>query len=341
MNTMKRSSTYLLTIIQLFQVSCQDELLSPLNDIKISDHLLGGYFVTSIAFDSKGTAWIGTFQQGLIKYDGSITHFDSTNSSLPDSILIWSIAVDKGDNIWIGSNKGLIKFDRKTFVIYNKSNAPLLTDNVFALAVDANNILWFTSCVFREGGLMKYDGTNWTLFSPQNSKMPGSLLSDIIVDIQNNVWVTVNEGVNSASIVKITGDNLTVYGKEALGIDPYYFGNLANGYNNQIYASIDYMLSSSFDINRPNIIGYNGSNWKVNNPVDENGKSLGYVGKITVDLMGNLWASTSESGIVVYDGQNWIYKKSELIIKNSVFDMTADKYNRIWIASGDGIYIIH
>jgi ligand-binding sensor domain-containing protein len=341
MNTTKKISIFLLVIIQSFLISCQDELLSPLSDIKISDSLLSGYFVTSIAFDSKGTAWIGTFKQGLIRYDGLVNHFDSTNSSLPDSIIIWSVDIDKSDNIWIGSNKGLIKFDRKTFIIYNKSNAPLLTDNVFALAVDANNILWFTSCVFGEGGVMKYDGINWTLFSPQNSKLPGSLISDIIVDIQNNIWVTINEGVNSGSIVKITGDNLKVYGKEAIGIDPYYFGNLANGFNNQIYAAIDYMFSSAFDINRPNIIEYNGSSWKVNNPVDENGKSLGYVGKITVDLMGNLWASTSQSGIAVYNGQKWIYKKSELIIKNSVFDMTVDKYNRIWIGSGNGIYIVN
>lgn len=338
---MKKLSYFLFATIQLLQVSCQTEILSSLDHIQISNHILEGYYVTSITFDSKGIAWIGTFKQGLIKYDGTITCFDKDNSPLPDSINIRTLDVDKSDNIWIGSNKGLVKYDNKEFVFYDKSNAPLITDNVYALTVDADNNIWFTSCMFRTGGIIKYDGDNWTLFTPQNSELPGSLLSDIITDSQNNIWITINEGESGCSIVKICREKMTIYGKEKIGISPYYFNNLACSSDDHIYASIDYSFSSLADISRPHIISFNGSTWEINNPIDGNGKPLGYVSKIAVDLKGNLWAETSGNGIAVYNGHGWIYDKDKLSLNSMVHDISVDPENNIWFGCGDGIYIVN
>ena len=337
---MKRLFVSLIVIFQFLSISCNNEITSPDMNFELSDHILGEYFVTSIAFDSKDVAWIGTFRQGLIKYDGSATYYNGDNSTLPDSIIIWTVAVDNNDVVWIGSNKGLIKYENNNFLIYNKSNAPLVTDNVYAITVDKNNSIWFTSCVFREGGIIKFDGINWKLFTPQNSDLPGSLTSDIITDEQNNKWATINDGNDGCSIVKINGDNFTTYTSDAINIPLYYFGCLSLGPNNNIYASLDYMLSSLADNTRPNIISYNGSSWKVINPVNENGKTFGYVGKIATDLNGNLWAATAE-GIAVYNGQKWSKINEEIEIgMNSVYNITADNNNKIWIATSNGIYIL-
>jgi ligand-binding sensor domain-containing protein len=336
---MKKLLLLPLLIIQLLFLSCNNEILSPLNNVQISDHILPEFFVTSIAFDNKGTVWVGTFDNGLVKYHSSVTHYTSKNSSLPDNLLIWEVVVDKIDNVWLASNKGLIKFDNTNFHIYNKSNSPLITDNVFSLAVDKDNTLWFTSYVFREGGLMKYDGTTWTLYSPQNSQLPASLINDIFVDNRNNKWITVGETVNNGCIIRINNENWTLFGKEDIGFNPYFPWRLS-GNENQIHASIDYRLSSQMDMNRPNIISYNGNQWKINNPVNEEGESLGYVGEIAVDLNGNLWAETYKYGIAVYDGKKWYYNKSELSVQSGIFDISIDRKNNIWIGSGDGIYII-
>ena len=136
---MQRLLVSLIVISQFLSISCGDGTTSPDLNFELSEHILGEYFVTSIAFDSKDVAWIGTFDEGLIKYDGSITHFDNSNSTLPDSITIRSVEVDNNDVVWIGSNKGLIKYENENFHIYNKSIAPLVTDNVYALTVDKNN----------------------------------------------------------------------------------------------------------------------------------------------------------------------------------------------------------
>ncbi len=297
---------FLLIILlsQFLTLSCNNGVSSPFGNYEISDHILGEYFVTSIAFDSKNTAWIGTFDKGLIKYDGTTTHFDNSNSDLPDSLIIWSLAVDHNDVLWIASQKGLIKYENNKFHIYNKSNAPLVTDNVFALTVDNNNSIWFTSSFFREGGIMNFDGTNWNLFTPQNSPLPGSLIGDITIDDNNNVWAAINEGVNSSSIVKITDDNITVFGEVEINIPLYQFRSICAGSNNNIYASLDYSLSSSAMYGEPNIIMYNGSDWRVIDPVDENGERIQDVNNIASDNNGNLWAATSE-GLAIYNGRKW------------------------------------
>lgn len=325
--------------------SCEKEITSPNSrnvSIQISDHILHGYFVTSVAFDSKGTAWIGTFKQGLIKYDGNATFYNSENSTLPDSIVMRDIAVDKNDNIWIGSNAGLIKYNKNDFTLYNTSNSPILENIVWSIAIDDDDILWFASCRFRQGGLMKFDGENWTTYTPENSKLPSNSVRGVIVDSRNNKWVAMSETVNNGCIIKISGDNWTIFDKKDIGFSPYYFGNLAVDIENNVYASLDYGLSSLWDMTRPNIIKYDGNQWTINNPIDEKGESLGYVGKINIDLSRNLWASLYDrEGFVlsVYNGKRWLYNNPDIPI-DWISEITIDKKNTVWLGTGNGIYLI-
>ncbi len=336
---MKKLFLFLIVISQFLSLSCGDCVSSPSVNYEISNHILSEYSVTAIAFDSKDVAWIGTRNQGLIKYDGTTTHFDNSNSILPDSLRISHVSVDNNDVLWLASNKGLIKFENDKFHIYNTTNAPLVRDHIFALTVDQNNSVWFTSSVFGEGGIMKFDGTNWKLFTPQNSALPVSLARDITTDDQNNVWAAMGSSVNGASIVKISNDNITLYDKEEINIPLYYFRSICAGSNNNIYASLDYSLSSLYDPTRPNIIMYNGNDWKVIDPVGDNGVKLGSVGNIATDLNGNLWAATSE-GISIYNGAWSKLKLDEDITLNWSSNITPDRNNNIWIATDEGIYVL-
>ena len=329
----------------IIYISCDSNITSP--DLKItieiSDHILEGYFVTAISFESNKTAWIGTFKQGLIQYDGSsATIYNSSNSAFPDSIVIWDIEIDNDYNIWIGSDIGLIKFDRKNFYIYNTTNSPMPEDIVWSIAIDQDNVLWFASCRFRRGGLMKFDGTNWTLFTPENSAMPSNSVWDIAVDRDNNIWLTMNETVGGGCIIKISEDTWEIFDENDIGFAPYYFGDLTIDYNNNIYASIDYGLSSLHDMTRPNIIVYDGSRWRINNPTDKDGESLGYVGKISCDLCMNLWATLhgrENISLAVFNGHKWIYNNPDFPI-NWISEIAVDESNTVWAGTGDGIYLI-
>ena len=94
--------------------------------------------------------------------------------------------------------------------------------------------------------------------TPENSELPSNSIRDVIVDKENNIWLAMSEIINNGCIIKISGEAWTIYDTEDLGIMPYYFGNLAVDTNNNIYASIDYTLSSLWDMTRPNIIKFDG-----------------------------------------------------------------------------------
>lgn len=325
--------------------SCEKEVTSPKDriiHIGNSEHILPNYYITSIDFDSEGTAWIGTFKQGILKYNGSATYYHSENSSLPDSIVVWDLTVDRNDVVWIGSDSGLIKYDGNNFIVYNTSNSPLAEDVVWSIAADDDNVLWLASCRFRQGGLMTFDGTNWTLYTPENSELPSNGIRDIVIDSRNTVWFTNNDAVYSNCIVRINNDNWTIFDKDDFGFDPYYFGLITVDTEDRIYATLDYSLSSHYDNSRPNIIKFDDENWSTIFPTENTIDSLTFNGNVNNDNDGNIWTTLfNKDGLVLsaYDGENWTYYYPD-IPSVSISDIVFDSNNTMWLGTGNGIFLI-
>ena len=96
--------------------SCsKNEIIEESNTVntKFTHHLLNGHCVTSIAFDHVGNAWIGTCKwksfveiySELLKYNiksKEIVVYNSANSPITDTVLIYDIAVDSKNTVWIG-----------------------------------------------------------------------------------------------------------------------------------------------------------------------------------------------------------------------------------------------
>jgi len=334
-----------ISFIAIFS-SCEKENVDKIfkeASFKLDEKILEGYFVTAINFDSKGTAWIGTFNQGLLRYyNGQVTIFNKDNSPL-DSSFIYDIAIDKNDNVWIGTN-GLIKYDGKTFKKYDSTNSIMPENFVRSLAIDKNNAIWFSSSRFKQGGLVKFDGNRWQLFTPENSKLPCNLIMDIVIDSDNTKWIAMGGStVNEVSMVKITNNGWTLISDKQFGFDPYYWGDLAVNNDNSVIATLNYGLSSTWDITRPNIAICQGNTWKINNPSDSFGNSLGYVSTICCDSNGFIWAALESNPefkkLAIFDGNKWCVNNDELET-GGIFVMKADNKNRIWLGTGSGIQII-
>ena len=100
--------------------------------------------ILTIYEDSHNTIWVGTKAQGLFKYNGS--NFDRVTIINKDNKVeiksIHSIVEDENDNLWLGSNQGIAKFEIKSnkTVIYNQTDGLLgkeFNDNA-ALKIAAN-----------------------------------------------------------------------------------------------------------------------------------------------------------------------------------------------------------
>lgn len=313
--------------------SCEKADDDPHNlQTEFNHKILDGYFVKSIAFDSQGNAWIGTFKQGLIKYNASgTTVFNSTNSIIPDTAVIYDIAVDSKDNVWIGC-EGLIKFEGNEFTRYNSTNSPIPEDFVYSIAIDSEDKIWFTSCRFRQGGIVKYDGTNWTVYIPDNSELPVNSVKSIAIDNNDNVWLALSEIVNDAYLIRIKNDNWRTYTGDDLGFSPYYFGNIQINSNNEVCGAIDYSLSSTIYNNGPQVFIFNGES---SSQLQHD--SISGVKSITVDNEDNIWCA-AYGGYAVFDGKDWTIDYTSFK-EYGVFAIEQAMDNTIWIGTGDGIYI--
>ncbi|MGE5458257.1 MAG: two-component regulator propeller domain-containing protein [Methanococcaceae archaeon] len=294
--------------------------------------ILDNYFVKSIAFDSKGNAWIGTYKQGLIKYNPHETViYNSYNSALPDDLVIWDIAVDSKDNVWIGCD-GIIKYDGIDFTTYNTTNSPVPEDFVYSIAIDSKDNIWFTSCRFREGGFVKFDGTNWEVYTPENSALPVRSVKSIAIDNSDNVWLALSEIVNNTYLVKISGPEWTTYSNEDLGFVPYYFAGIDINSQNKVCGAIDYSLSGSGINPGPQAFIFDGTKTEQLRINDKAG-----IKSLTVDNEDNLWCAIY-GGYAVYNGEQWIVDDSTFQ-ESGVFTIRQANDNRIWLGTGDGIYI--
>jgi ligand-binding sensor domain-containing protein len=325
----------ILTILTIgfILISCEktNENPEPLQtDFKT--RILDGYFIKSIAFDNIGNAWIGTFKQGLIKYNSSETViYNSENSIISDTSVIYDIAIDNKNNVWISCD-GLIKYDGTSFVKYSTDNSPIPEDFISSIAIDSKDNIWFSSSRFRQGGIVKYDNTNWTVYTPDNSDLPVSFVQSIAIDESDNVWLALNEIVNDSYLVKISNNNWTTYTSSDLGFTPYYFGNIEINSKNELCGSIDYSLSSMITNSGPQVFVYSG-----NSSAQLQFDNESNIKFISIDNQDNIWCGTY-GGYAVYNGQEWTIDNSSF--KDlSVFTIEQSPDNKMWIGTGSGIYI--
>ncbi len=71
----------------------------------------------------------------------------------------------KGDDIWIGTSNGLIRFNRKTESpeVFNTKKAGLLSNVIVSITPDTKGNVWIGTY---GGGLARFDGREWELFTP-------------------------------------------------------------------------------------------------------------------------------------------------------------------------------
>jgi len=323
-------------IVSIFLFSCE-------KDKQISDPdpanqtILDSICVKTIVFDSEGTAWIGTLNQGLVKYSVTETEiFNSSNSPLTNNP-IWDIAVDSKDNIWIGTN-GLVKYDGVGFTTYNTSNSDIPEDVVMSLEVDSSDDIWMASSRFKLGGIAKFDGEIFTVFTPENSALPVNLTTAIAIDNDDNVWVAATESVYNTYLIKISGESWIVYDsvdfKQKIG----WISDIEINSKNQVCGVID-KTTISINGSNPKVFCFDGSN--MESYTVEGSRWEGYK-SIMVDNNDNYWCTFGQ-GYAYSKGTMWTRIESEVVdgyYTNAYFTIEQAPDGNIWIGKDSGIEII-
>jgi ligand-binding sensor domain-containing protein len=316
------------------------------------------------------TLWIAT-DVGLAAFtrsDSTYRFFDHVNSDLPCP-RIEAIAVDTGGVKWLGTKKGLIRFDGTTFDLFDHTNSEIPSDassfTIKSIMVDARNTKWIGSW---NGGLVMMTDTGSRVFTRHNSALPGNAITSLARDSSDNiligtysgygvlrapgyetidtslhtalpadpVWsiVTSPDGsvwLNAAQCFVTCGEGGLVH--DSAGTISVYDADqlsvLANKVNSMCFSRDGTLWLGTND----GIGTYAQGQWDVA------GLSDVYIYDIFEDNDGTMWCATS-NGFYARRGTTWrlhTYSSSG-IPGNAVWDVLGDSRGNVWLGMPDGLY---
>lgn len=158
---------------------------------------------TSFAIDNNGVKWIGLRPVGstpnfeLIRFNGS------TWDSLPHvpSKKVNALAVDVANNLWIGTDSGLVMYNGSSYTIYNTGNSSIISNTVNCLAVGNGNIYIGTN-----GGLSVFNGTNFNNYNHALNGLSHDTINCITYESPSAIWLG-----NIGGLEKFYGSGFSYY----------------------------------------------------------------------------------------------------------------------------------
>jgi ligand-binding sensor domain-containing protein len=178
-----------------------------------------GYNTINVVYEdpfSPGTLWIGTNGGGLVRHvisEGAgtdrkqerVTRFtnDPDNPNALGSSAVSSIYVDHSGTLWVGTKKGLYRFDRTTerftrFVHDPAHPRSLSHDAVQSIyestaSHEGTRTLW----VGTRGGLNKFDcDTGQFTHYTEKDGLPSAVIFGILEDSHGRLWLSTNKGLS-------------------------------------------------------------------------------------------------------------------------------------------------
>jgi ligand-binding sensor domain-containing protein len=257
-------------------------------------------WVHSLAIDGLNNKWIGTYWNGLIKYDG----FDWTSYSLCPSDFVTTLAVDKNNNLWATACE-LVKYDGFDWTYYT-----LPTGDINYLLIDKENVKWMGDYY---GHLISFDDSTWNIYNTSGGQSFDNNVC-LAIDSAGIKWV----GSRYGGLEIFDGSNWTVINPNidvrSIAIDQF---------------NIKWIATWGTGLAK-----YDDTTWTFYTPFNSNFPDH-YVREVLFDSTGILWIAGSDNGLTKYDGINWMTLNSlnSCLTSNDIFCLSTDSYNNLWIGS--------
>lgn len=290
-----------------------------------------------ISQDHLGFMWIGT-RQGLFRYDGlriqGFEHVDGDSTTIANENIL-SILIDSRNRIWIGTTKGVSRYNRATdtftnFLTGTEWDRPGHSNSVNSIVETDDGEIFFA---VEEGTLFEYNEATKTF--TKSSERNFGLVKSLAIDDQDRLWLGANNRVtvydhSDGTAETFVGD---LAGKDEVNL------NLAN--------SICYIAEDEVWIGT----SFNGV--VILNPLTGETRVLPmaiqrehYVNQLSLDSQDRVWAATNDS-IVVYDRTGSViirYNSKNETAKglphSGVTTLWSDSQGNLWAGSNyDGISV--
>ena len=164
-----------------------------------ADGIMGLYF-TALTIDQTGKVFLvatdyNNANKGYVNvFDGTNwTYYDSTSAMI--AVNPTSVFCDSNNDIWVGGDNGLLKFDGTNWTTV--VSRPMDNTDIVSITEDSAGNIWFAER--NAGGVYCYNGTAVIdAIAPENfsGKAKG-----IVADDNGNVFVCLNSGIYKVNLV--------------------------------------------------------------------------------------------------------------------------------------------
>jgi ligand-binding sensor domain-containing protein len=286
--------------------------------------------------DQRGYIWATSFAGPTVYFDGDkMTLLTKKSGALPANI-VHAFQQDQDGNIWLGTRKGLAKFDGNDWeIIVHADGEPI--ENVRCIAIDQNNNLW-VGC---KEGIHYKNQDSWKFFTEDNG-LKSDKIFNLQVDSKNRVWAISGKasggsGVPIADLVSVTASTM-----RASGI-VVWTGNEWINYGDNPEAPMS-LVTKMYEDSQKNLwfdtyeVGFhqfNNETWKSYRRSD--GFASNHFTSIFEDSRGILWFGLGTEGIGRLEGETWtFYSKDTGLPGNQIRGISEDHDGNLWFATNKG-----
>jgi len=256
---------------------------------------------------------------------------------------ITSIAQDAVGYIWFGTNNGLYRFDGYEVKEYRHDPYDLNTiahNNINCIYSDKQNVLW----VGTWGGLTKFETatgkiTRFTHDPTKSNSISSSDVRAIVEDGAGNLWLgTFGGGLNKFN--KQTGESKSFQysSSSANSISSNYINALIKDKGGDIW------LGTRKGINKLEPENSRFTQFQELKKEDE-AQLVANVSCVVEDAAGKIWFGTFGGGLMQLDRRTGKIKSflagENSISNNNVSDLVEEEPGTLWIATGEGLNILH
>ncbi len=149
--------------------------------------------IMSIATDKRGNLWLGSWNYGLIKFDGDTTAYGYGESEGLGLNTLWNVMVDREGTVWCASyGSGVSQLVDERFSRFTTANG-MSNDVISGMVKDSAGNLWVASM----GGVTMFGKNGEIIQINEKDGLSTLMVQNITLDPDGHIWFILYGGAGS------------------------------------------------------------------------------------------------------------------------------------------------